>query len=118
MKLKLSIVGATGVFQAGPVDEEDLLRLRLPDWDIYTKCESDQDLFQPRCRAKEKKGVAVKKERRETQAFLASLFLVEWRSHSPTGRRRSTLLINMPIRGLQGSSRSLIARAHALGGLY
>ena len=91
MKLKLSIVGATGVFQVGPGDEEDLLRLRLPDWDIYTKCESDQDLFQPRCRAKEKKAVAVKKERRETQAFLASLFLVAWRTFAPC-RRRSTLI--------------------------
>lgn len=65
MKLKLSIVGATGVFQAGPVDEEDLLRLRLPDWDIYTKCESDQDLFQPRCRAKEKNRRTGGREKRK-----------------------------------------------------
>ena len=32
----LQVVGATGVFQADG-DEEDLLRLRLPNWDIYTK---------------------------------------------------------------------------------
>jgi len=69
MKLKLSIVGATGVFQAGPGDEEDLLRLRLPDWDIYTKCESDQDLFQPRCSAKEKKGGGREKRKKGNTSF-------------------------------------------------
>ena len=69
MKLKLSIVGATGVFQVGPGDEEDLLRLRLPDWDIYTKCESDQDLFQPRCRTKEKKGGGREKRKKGNTSF-------------------------------------------------